>query len=204
MEAQRAAFASPLGVLHGVHTAQPRAVCKRLFVGVPVQTPQLSSEIVTRETGVFMKRNRFHQPLRPNKPDEAALPEDGTPVFAIFVRTNRAKIWYPLGTVKGDDKSKQLVSALKNAVGRALYENALDKGIAQTVYGKDRQRFLSSAIRMYPQLKRYQKDLQFGYKVAAVGLDPQETKPVTQEMILPAWEWAKRRIQRAMKGKTAE
>lgn len=128
------------------------------------------------------------------RPEQAQLPEDGTPVFAIFVRTDRAKIWYPMGSVKGDSKSKQLVGALKNAVGRALYQNALDKGIAQTVYGKDRQRFLNSALRMYPQLKRYQKELVFGYRVAAVGLETQSTRAVTTEMALSGWEWAKRRV----------
>lgn len=138
-----------------------------------------------------MKKNRFHAPLRPKRPDEVKVPEDGTPVFAIFVRTNRARIWYPLGSVQGDAKSKQLVGALKNSFGRALYANALDKGIAQTVYGKDGQRFITSALRMYPQLKRYQRELEFGYKVTAAGLDPQPTKAVTKEMALSFLDWAK-------------
>jgi len=55
-----------------------------------------------------------------------------------------------------------MVGALKNALGRALYENALDKGIAQTVYGQGKQRFVGSAVRLYPQLKRATKVLEFG------------------------------------------
>lgn len=76
-------------------------------------------------TNITMKRNRFHAPKRPQRPgaEEVKLPEDGTPVFAIFVRSTTAKIWYPLGSVKGDDRSKQLVGALKNGLGRAIYAN---------------------------------------------------------------------------------
>lgn len=129
-----------------------------------------------------------------------SLPEDGTPVFAIFVRTPRAKLWYPLGAVKGDDRSKGLVNALKGSFGRAMYSNALDKGIAQTVYGKESNRFLQNALRMYPQLKKYQRDLEFGYKVTARDLDEQPTKVVTREMILPFAQWAKKQLDNAFKG----
>lgn len=150
---------------------------------------------------ITMKRSRFHQPTRAPRPDDVSLPEDGTPVFAIFVRSTTAKIWYPLGSVKGDDRSKQLVNALKNAVGRALYTNALDKGIAQTVYGKGKQRFTSTAIRMYPQLKRAQKTLEFGYKVAAVGLEEQKIKVVSPDMALPFFQWAQKEVSKALGNK---
>ena len=141
-----------------------------------------------------MKKSRFHAPLRPPKPDEQSLPEDGTPVFAIFVRTNRARIWYPLGSVKGDDRSKMLVRALKNAFGRALYQNALDRGIAQTIYGQGRRRFTDSAIRAYPQLKRYKKELEFGYKVAAIDLEAQKIKAVTPDQAVGVFDAMKRNI----------
>lgn len=127
------------------------------------------------------------------------LPEDGTPVFALFVRTTRAKLWYPMGAVQGDDRSKSLVNAMKGGFMKSMYENALDKGIAQTVYGKDSQRFLANAIRMYPQLKKYQKNLEFGYKVVAVDLEEQPTKIVTKEMALPFAAWAKKKIDEALK-----
>lgn len=127
-----------------------------------------------------------------------SLPEDGTPVFAIFVRTNRAKLWYPLGAVQGDDRSKGIVNALKGNFARGMYENALDKGIAQTVYGKDNNRYVSNAVRMYPQLKKYSKQLEFGYKVAAVGLDDQPTKVISKEMALPFTAWAKKKMDDAL------
>lgn len=83
---------------------------------------------------------------------------------------------------------------------RSMYANALDKGIAQTVYGKDNARFLSNAVRMYPQLKKYQRDLEFGYRVAAVGLEEQPTKVVSKEMALPFTAWAKKQLDNVFKG----
>lgn len=133
-----------------------------------------------------------------------ALPEDGTPVFAIFVRTSRAKLWYPLGAVQGDDRSKSLVNALKGGFARGMYANALDKGIAQTLYGKDGSKFVQNAIRMYPQLKKYSKDLEFGYRVAAVGLEDQPTKPVSKDMALPFAGWAKKQLDKVFKGKKGQ
>lgn len=143
--------------------------------------------------------SRFREPARPQGQEQLKLPEDGTPVFAIFVRTTRAKVWYPLGAVRGDEKSKTLVGALKNSFGRALYSNALDKGIAQTVYGKDSERYVQNAIRMYPQLKRYRKELEFGYRVMAVGLEEQKTKAVSRDMALPFMSWAKKQISSVLK-----
>lgn len=109
-------------------------------------------------------------------------------------------MWYPLGAVKGDERSKSLVDALKSGFLRSMYANTLDKGIAQTVYGKDRQRFLQNATRMYPQLKKYVKELEFGYKVAAVGLDEQPTKVLTPDMSLSFFSWAKKQLNNTFKG----
>lgn len=120
-------------------------------------------------------------PQRPQQ-QKTPLPEDGTPIFALYVRTQRTKIWYPLGAVKGDDRSKNMVDALKGGFAKAMYQQALDRGMAQTLYGKENAKYVQGAIRLYPQLKKYIADLEFGYKVAAVGLDEQPTKVVTKEM----------------------
>lgn len=148
---------------------------------------------------VYMKKGRFHAPLRPQQQNQLKLPEDGTPVFAIFVRTPRAKIWYPLGAVQGDGRSKSLVDALKGGLGKNLYQNALDRGIAQTVYGTESVRFLQNAIKRYPQLKKYQRELEFGYRVMAQGLEDQKTKAVSKDMALPFFAWMKKRIDNALK-----
>lgn len=144
---------------------------------------------------ITMKKGRFQRPM-PQSPQQQnpPLPEDGTPVFALFVRTPRTKIWYPLGGVKGDDRSKNLVNALKGGIARGMYEQALDRGMAQTLYGKDNSRFLQTALRMYPQLKRYAAELEFGYKILAKGLDEQPTKPVSKEMAQSIFASIRKRI----------
>lgn len=163
------------------------------------ETPQLAPS--TRRPPQMRKGPRSRQPLQqPRQPGAApSLPEDGTPVFAIFVRSQRAKLWYPLGAVQGDERSKTLVNALKGGFGRGMYENALDKGIAQTIYGKDSDRFMQNALRMYPQLKKSQNMLEFGYKVAAKGLDERQIKLVSQDMALPFAAWAKKKVENAFK-----
>lgn len=84
---------------------------------------------------------------------------------------------------------------------KGMYENALDKGIAQTVYGKDSDRFLQNAIRMYPQLKKYSKELEFGYRVAAKDLESRPMKVVTRDMALSFVQWAKGKVDTVIKGK---
>jgi hypothetical protein len=139
-----------------------------------------------------MKKARFHQPPRPSRPEQMKVPEDGTPIFSIFVRSPRSKIWFPLGAVAGDDRSKTLVGALKSGWGKALYQNSLDKGIAQTVYGQGEKRFLQTALRQFPQLKKSEKVLEFGYKVSAHDLDDAPTRVVTRDQALPFMQWAKK------------
>jgi Family of unknown function (DUF6523) len=136
--------------------------------------------------------SRYQQPLRPRRPDDPfKAPEDGTPIFAISVRSPRTKIWYPLGAVPGDKRSKTLVDALKTGWGRAIYQTTLDKGIAQTVYGKDRSRLLQTALRQYPQLKQHERNLEFGYKISAKGLEDEKTRAISSDLALPFFQWAK-------------
>lgn len=108
-------------------------------------------------------------------------------------------MWYPLGGLQGDGRSKMLVKSLKNRFGRGLYESALDRGVAQTVYGKDKSRFLQSAMRMYPQLKKYRQALEFGYTVSAKDLESRPIKLVSSDLALPFPAWVKKRVSDALK-----
>ncbi|KAA8498862.1 Protein HHL1, chloroplastic [Porphyridium purpureum] len=122
------------------------------------------------------------------------LPKDGTPVFAIFARTQRAKIWYPVGMVGGDRNSKTLVNAMKANWSRKLYQGALDKGIAQVVFGPDSRKFLAGAMNKYPQLSKYRDELEFGYKVISTEIRDWPTTIVTPEAALPFFEWVKYKL----------
>jgi hypothetical protein len=189
-------LATPLSARAAAHGKQ--VVCAP---AVPAPAPAPASAAAPRRAAVEMKKARFHAPLRPQRPDAAMkVPEDGTPVFSIFVRSPRSQIWFPLGAVTGDAKSKTLVNALKSGWGKALYQNSLDKGIAQTVYGKESGRFLQTALRQYPQLKRSEKVLEFGYRVTAKGLDDRPTRVVDRDMALPFVQWAKKQLDDALDG----
>ena len=39
---------------------------------------------------------------------------DGVPVFTVYVRSKRGQVWYPGGSLKGDDRSKSLVESWRD------------------------------------------------------------------------------------------
>lgn len=165
-----------------------------------VDSPAHAAQTQRRPAQIEMKKARFHQPMRP-KEDTMKIPEDGTPIFSIFVRSPRSKIWFPLASFGGDDRSKTLVNALKSGFGKAMYQNSLDKGIAQTVFGRDKGRLLQTAVRQYPQLKRSAGELEFGYKISAKDLEDAPTRVVTADMALAFLPWAKKQLDNALGGK---
>ena len=57
--------------------------------------------------------------------------DDGVPTFNIFVRSQKAKVWYPCGALKGDPKATALVNAWQGNFLRGLYKSQLDKGVAR-------------------------------------------------------------------------
>jgi len=122
------------------------------------------------------------------------LPQDGTPVFVVFARTQHAKVWYPVGMVGGDPKAKTLVSGMNSALGKRLYGGALDRGIAQVVFGPDSKKFLENGMKQYPQLKKYRNELEFGYKVVSSEIKDWPTTIITREQAMPFMEWAKMKL----------
>jgi len=146
-------------------------------------------------------------PGAPGAPGQQ-LPEDGTPVFTLFVRNpDGAKLWYPVGALQGDGRSKSLVMGAQTKWGRKFYQGALDKGVAKAVFGSDnasRNRMMETAVRQFPQLKRNVKNLEFGYQVSAVGIKQEDFPKVvlTKEMTLTFFEWAKLKLSQI--GKPAE
>lgn len=197
------AFAAPIAKGCACHSLTPYkgegSICSSFSNRFVLRATPISESFQNRRAQIYMKKGRSRQNIQPRGQERMSLPEDGTPIFALFVRTKRAKMWYPLGAVQGDDRSKTLVNALKGGIAKGMYQNSLDKGIAQTVYGKDSDRFRQNAFRMYPQLKKYQNNLEYGYKVAAVGLDEQELKIVTKDMALPFTAWAKKKLDQMFK-----
>eukprot|EP00283_Hemiselmis_rufescens_P011441 CAMPEP_0173434720 /NCGR_PEP_ID=MMETSP1357-20121228/13245_1 /TAXON_ID=77926 /ORGANISM="Hemiselmis rufescens, Strain PCC563" /LENGTH=216 /DNA_ID=CAMNT_0014399605 /DNA_START=22 /DNA_END=672 /DNA_ORIENTATION=- len=97
---------------------------------------------------------------------------DGFPIFTIYVRSSVGKVWYPCGSLKGDDRSKALVESWRDnsLFLKDQYKSTLDKGMAKSVFDQE-DAFMSSVYRLYPQLKKTKGDIEFGYKVRILGIE---------------------------------
>jgi len=103
---------------------------------------------------------------------------DGLPVFNLFVRSKKQKMWYPCGSFKGDDRSAGLAKnyADKNLLA-GISKSQLDGGISGSLY-KDMAKLIDSVGRAYPQLRKSKDDLEWGYRLAFAGLDD-AAEPIT-------------------------
>lgn len=95
--------------------------------------------------------------------------QSGVPTFDLFVRGPNSPTWYPCGSLGGDDKSKQLVESWMGGLLFDMAKDALDKGVASSLY-QDKAGFVARVVEQYPQLKKSKNNLKFGYKVAYAGL----------------------------------
>jgi len=97
---------------------------------------------------------------------------DGFPIFTIYVRSKVGKVWYPGGSLKGDARSKALVESWRDntLMLKDQYKGSLDGGMAKSIFS-DKAKFVQSLVKMYPQLKKSQDELEFGYKVKIPGLE---------------------------------
>merc|ERR1719223_194831 len=99
---------------------------------------------------------------------------DGLPIFNLFVRTSRKNMWYPCGTFKGDESSKALCQTYAdNGWFSGIAKKQLNAGVAGSLY-RDIDKLKETVVNGYPQFKKKQDELVFGYKLAAEGLDKEE------------------------------
>lgn len=104
--------------------------------------------------------------------------EDGLPVFNLFVRTKTQKIWYPCGSFKGDERSAALSKSWsEGGILSGISKKQLDGGIAGSLYS-DLTKLKGTVVRAYPQLRKAQNDMEFGYKLKFDGLPEEKGKEV--------------------------
>lgn len=110
---------------------------------------------------------------------EASQPgTDGLPVFNLFVRTKRQNIWYPCGSFKGDERSAALAKSYsEGGMLSGISKKQLDAGIAGSLY-RDVDKLKETVCRAYPQLRKVKEELEFGYKLAFVGLPEDKAKEI--------------------------
>jgi len=120
------------------------------------------------------KMNEMRQAMEMNSKQGA----DGLPVFNLFVRTKIAKMWYPCGSFKGDERSMSLAkSYADDGILSGIAKKQLDGGIAGSLYS-DLEKLKDTVTRAYPQLKNSRNELEYGYKLAFDGLTTEQANSV--------------------------
>lgn len=74
---------------------------------------------------------------------------DGTPEFEVYARIQGKKQWYPIGVVAVQRSSQ---------VNRAIYDSE--------------EQLLQGAVRLYPVLRKYQGQLDYGYRLKEFKDEP--------------------------------
>ncbi len=74
---------------------------------------------------------------------------DGTPEFEVYARIQGKKQWYPIGVVAVQRSSQ---------INRAIYDSE--------------EQLLQGAVRLYPVLRKYQGQLDYGYRLKEFKDEP--------------------------------
>ena len=79
-------------------------------------------------------------------------------------------MWYPCGSFKGDDKSAALASNYRDqGMMSSISKKQLDGGVAGSL-ARDLPKLKESVVRGYPQLRKAQDELEWGYRLSYEGL----------------------------------
>ncbi|KAL7581777.1 hypothetical protein ACA910_022310 [Epithemia clementina (nom. ined.)] len=134
--------------------------------GKPNVPPQMRGQYARQKELVAMRE----QMLAASKPGD-----DGLPVFNLFVRSKKSKVWYPCGSFKGDNRSGALAKNYADGgLLAGISKKQLDAGIAGSLY-QDLNKLKESIVRSLPQLKQSRNELEFGYKLAFQGLSEEKS-----------------------------
>jgi len=147
-----------------------------------VEAKKGKPNVPINQRGDYMQKQRMQDQMAMMKPEAG-----GYPLFNLYVRTPRANMWYPCGTLKGDDRSKQLVDGwIQNGFGLGgMIKSNIDKSVAGSLYAKEDsiKRLSEQICKTYPALKAAKKDFTFGYKIEYENLDEkQEVTILSQDM----------------------
>ena len=142
--------------------------------GKPNVPPQMRGQYARQKEMAAMRE----QMISASKPAD-----DGLPVFNLFVRTKKAKVWYPCGSFKGDNRSGALAKNYADGgLLAGLSKKQMDAGIAGSLH-QDLDKLTESIIRAFPQLKKSRDDFEFGYKLGFKGLS--DEKSAEMNMVVP-------------------
>lgn len=145
-----------------------------------VEAKKGKPNVPINQRGDYMQKQRMQDQMAMMKPEAG-----GYPLFNLYVRTPRANMWYPCGTLKGDDRSKQLVDGwIQNGFGLGgMIKGNIDKSVAGSLYAKEDsiKRLSEQICKTYPALKAAKKDFTFGYKIEYENLDEKQDVTILSE-----------------------
>jgi len=116
------------------------------------------------------------------KPDSG-----GYPLFNLYVRTELNNFWYPCGTIKGDDRAKQLCDGwVANSLNMGgMVKSNIDKSVAGSIFASEEntKKLIGQIVRNYPSLKDVKNELTFGYQIEYEKLtEKQKITELTPDM----------------------
>jgi len=164
--------------------------------GAAAATRRATSPFTRENVVVFKRKGKSGVPSSMREQYESAEQaknqqqiDESKPVFYVFARKPQG-VWYPATVFQGDDQATNLI---KGWMGEGLggmfkdnFKGQLDTGIAKSIFGQEVE-FNRAVFQQQPQLKKYAKTIEYGYKVKYPGLveakpDANEIQPVTKEM----------------------
>lgn len=140
------------------------------------------------------QRGGYEQQMRQQQMYDAMRPQaDGMPVFNLFVQTELKNIWFPCGQFAGDANAKQLIDGwIANQLGLGgMAKDSVDRSIATSIFGDadSQKNMVQNIIATYPALKKYKKNLSYGYTITYAPLQEakmdgtDEVKELTPDMM---------------------
>jgi len=124
------------------------------------------------------KRQKQMADMQSQMRENSTPGSDGFPVFNLYVRSPTQKLWYPCGSFKGDERSAALSKSYsEGGLLSGISKKQLDGGIAGSLYS-DLKKLKGNIVRTYPQLRKSEDVMEFGYKLKYKGLPEDKAKEI--------------------------
>jgi hypothetical protein len=164
-------------------SVQARQSLRPLSAGITPSKPDVYHAAAQRSFVVMMgRKGRPQMPqgmtgqMQQSQYRQPDMPQDGTPIFYLYCRSEPGNPWYPVSAMKGDGQSKSLVTAWLNApFGKTVLRDRLDEGMARSIFESER-RLADMAVTQYRQLKNNKNRLQWGFKTLSTDILAKEAK----------------------------
>jgi len=188
-----AALGSASAYLHAcAPVGSTRFAGNRVAHAAPTARRQTSARLTIeakkgRKAPITQRGNQVQQEKMASQYAQMKPDAGGFPLFNLFVRTELNNFWYPCGTIKGDDRAKQLCDGwVANSLGMGgMVKSNIDKSVAGSIFASEEntKKLIGQIVRNYPSLKDVKDELTFGYQIEYAALtEKQKITELTPDM----------------------